>query len=261
MCFAILTAAGFLPPDTSRRDIDDRGTIAVCLPESYPPLVTGNPDLPGFDVEFVREIAARAGWRLQVMPRPSMGRELNPRAWHVTRAQCQMLAGGVTLSETTRSFMDTSAGHIVTGWAMLTPDPDQTEPLAGQKVGFHAGLTGLDRIGLARYLRDIGANPVIVPSSEALLQGLADGAFDVAVTEALSGRGGLDSATDLNLVFLPERLGRFTLGLGFWRGDATLRRHVDEIIAEMAADGTLDAIAARYDIPPEALCHTAEAHC
>jgi len=259
--FAILFAAGFLPPDTSLRETDARGTIAVCVPQSYPPLVTGNPDRPGFEIELVQEIAARAGWRLTWMPKPAMGVDLNPRSWHVTRAQCQMLAGGVTLSDTTRSFMDTTDGHIMTGWAMLSPDPDQTLPQEGQVAGFYAGLTGLDRIALGQYLRQTGVRASIVANADALATGLANGDFDIAVTEALAARSELEVNQDLHLSFLPEELGTFALGIGLWRGDTTLRRHVQSIIDDMAADGTLDAIADRYGLLPEVLCHNLDGGC
>ena len=45
--FGLLGAVYLLPPDTALRQVRAAGTLRVCLPPSYPPLVTGNPDAPG----------------------------------------------------------------------------------------------------------------------------------------------------------------------------------------------------------------------
>lgn len=70
--------------------------------------MTGDPDAPGFDVAFARAIARRLGVKLVVDANAAMGRDFNPRDWNVTRSQCQMLAGGVVVSDATRAFLDTA---------------------------------------------------------------------------------------------------------------------------------------------------------
>jgi len=97
-----------LPPDTSLSQLKQAGILRICVPTLYPPLVTGKPDAPGFDIEFAEAIARRLGVRLVVNTNAAMGRDFNPRNWNVTRAQCQVLAGGVVVSDLTRSFLDTT---------------------------------------------------------------------------------------------------------------------------------------------------------
>lgn len=253
-CFALLFGVSLLPPDTALRQVEEGGRLSVCMPVEYPPLVTQDADMPGFEVELIEEIAARAGWRLTVVGNRSMGRDFNPRSWRITRAQCQMIAGGVALSQTTKSFMDTSPGHLVTGWMMVSTEPLKLG-VPGQRVGFFAGMTGLDRIGLGQFLRSTKAESTIVPSPEALREGLEAGAFDVAITEALLASHTFEIGEWTN-AWLPVELGRFPLGMGFWRGDTTLRKHVEGIMRELVAEGFLDELGARYGLEPEVFCHT-----
>ena len=180
---AVLGAVSFLPPDTSMAEIRQAGVLKICVPTLYPPLVTGKPEAPGFDIEFAQAIAKRLDVRLIVANNPAMGRDFNPRNWNVTRAQCEMLAGGVVASDLTRSFLDTTPPHLQTGWALIA----KTLPasLRDVKVGFYAGLAGLDRIALSRFLRSQQAQVQIFPTAEALTEALRAGKIDAAVGEAL----------------------------------------------------------------------------
>src|SRR6202035_4065710 len=138
--FGLLGAVYLLPPDTSLREVRAAGTLRVCLPPSYPPLVTGDPAAPGIDIEMLQAIARDLGVRLATIVNPAMGRDFNPRAWRITRAQCDVLAGGVVGSATTRSFLDTTPAYAITGWAWLAPHP--AEDLQGRRVGVLVGVSG-----------------------------------------------------------------------------------------------------------------------
>jgi polar amino acid transport system substrate-binding protein/cystine transport system substrate-binding protein/membrane-bound lytic murein transglycosylase F len=104
--FGLLGAVYLLPPDTALRTVREAGTLRVCLPPYYPPLVTGDPTAPGIDVELLQAIARDLGVHLATVVNPVMGKDFNPRAWRITRAQCEVIAGGVVGSATTRSFLD-----------------------------------------------------------------------------------------------------------------------------------------------------------
>lgn len=258
-CFALLIGVGFLPPDTSSAEVDRTGRISVCMPANYPPLVTGNAAAPGFEVELVEEIANRLGWRLTILSNAAMGRDFNPRNWRINRAQCQMLAGGIVLSATTQSFLDTTPPHLQTGWAVISKTDEDITALEGP-VGFYAGLTGLDRLGLGQYLRQLGLSPKIVNSANALKQDIDRGAVTAGVSEGLLAASIADDS-DLTVTLLGEPLERFRLGLGFWKGDKTLQRKVEGVLAQMWADGTMAAMAERYSLDAEFLCPPAGNAC
>jgi hypothetical protein len=96
--FGLLGAVYLLPPDTSLGEVRKAGVLRACLPPSYPPLVTGDRDAPGIDVEMLQALAKNIGVSLIISSNPAIGQDFNPRNWHVTRAQCEVLGGGVVAS-------------------------------------------------------------------------------------------------------------------------------------------------------------------
>ncbi len=247
VAFGILGAVYLLPADTSLSEVQRIGALTACTPTSYPPLVTGNADEPGFDVEVLREVARRLGVRFVINTNPAIGADFNPRSWRLTRAQCQVIAGGVVMSRNVQSFLDTVPTPLGTGWAVVSPQP--VDSLEGLNVGFFAGLTGLDRIGLGRTLRDAGARVRIFSSAAQLESAIAAGEVDAGVTETLAARG-LGGENDWTVQLMPEGIERYQLGFGIWRGDLTLLKAIEGAIAAMQREGFLDALAEKYDIAP-----------
>ena len=249
----VLVLATFLPPDTSLAEMKRGGVVRACVPVSYPPLVTGDPSRPGIEVELLQAVAEEIGVRLSLNRITAMGRDFNPRNWRITRAQCQIIAGGVVASPSTRTYLETTSSYLSTGWALLAPVGFET--LEGATVGFYSGTSGLDRIALSRYLRERGVRPVTVSTVGELVSGLHDGSFDAAVSEALLVRQ-LAGDYGWTAHWLPEELGRYPLALGLWKGDLTLKRAVESVLATMRTSGELAAVLRRYELAPiAALSH------
>src|SRR5690606_30818323 len=81
----VLSLPTCLPPDTPLREVQQRGSLRVCVPVSYPPLVSGgDPDRPGIDIELVRELASRLALTVRFNENSAIGRDFNPRNWRVT---------------------------------------------------------------------------------------------------------------------------------------------------------------------------------
>lgn len=241
VCLLLLVT--FLPPDTSLSEVKANKAIRACIPTSYPPLVTGNPDHPGIDIEILRAVAEHIGVELLLSPIDAIGRDFNPRNWAVNRAKCQLLAGGVVDSQLTRSFLDTGPAYAVTGWAIVAPEP--LHELEGLTIGALTVISGLDRIGLASYLRRHDVNTRVVRDSQGLIDGIASGALDGAVTEVLLA-GKLAAENHWWTAPMPKELARYNLVFGLWKGDITLKRKIVEAFKLLESDGSLAAILQRY---------------
>ncbi len=241
----LLVAVNFLPPDTSLRVVRERGSLRACVPTEFPPLVTADDSRPGIEIELLQELASRLNLRLQLQRNPAIGRDFNPRNWRVTRAQCELIVGGVVASSTTRSFLETSVPHMETGWAVVVPTGGTG--LAGANVGFFAGTSGLDRIALSRYLQSQGASVRVVNSAQALVAGLSSGELALGVSESLTARQ-LAGLIGGSAAWLPEPLPRYPVAIGMWKGDLTLKRAVDAALTGLRRDGTLDRIIDSYQL-------------
>jgi ABC-type amino acid transport substrate-binding protein len=241
--FGLLGAVYLLPPDTALREVRKAGTLRVCLPASYPPLVTGDPTAPGIDVDLLQGVAQQLGVRLVTVVNPVMGRDFNPRAWRITRAQCEVLAGGVIGSVITRSFLETTQSYATTGWAWISRRPGAVPH--GGRIGVLVGVSGLDRIALAAWLRAANAQVIVAPDATELVQGLKDGRFDTGITERLLAEE-LATRFGWTVGWMPAELGRYPIVLGLWKGDLTLKRAIVSAIGRMQRSGELATIMARY---------------
>ncbi len=239
----LLGAVALLPPDTSLAEARDLGVLRVCVPPAYPPLVTGDPARPGLDIELLTALAEKLGLRLSINTNPAIGRDFNPRAWRVTRAQCLVIAGGVIASPQTRSFIETALPHGETRWTAVSREA--LPPLRGLAVAVLPGASGLDRVALSSYLRSEGASVTIARDATALAASLADGRVDAAVTESLLAAT-VAEAGNFTLTPLPDSLGRYTVAFGLWKGDLTLKRALTSAFRELERDGTVAAIEQRY---------------
>ena len=244
---ALLGCVYLLPPDTSLRLIREAGVMRVCVPASYPPLVTGDAAAPGIDIEILSEVADEIGVRLLPVTNSSMGRDFNPRNWRVTRAQCALLAGGVVATDLTRSFLDTTSPYLETGWALISAQP--LSSLDGLTVGFHAGISGLDRISLSRFLRENGAQVSIMNSSEALRAALDSGEVDAGVSEAILAQQ-VAGQLGWQAFLLSETLSSAPVSYGLWKGDLTLKRAIEKALQRIESDGRLDSILDAYGLAP-----------
>lgn len=248
LIFGLMGAVYLLPPDTSLAEVQRTGNLKVCIPPSYAPLVTGDANDPGYDVSLLQELAKRMDLRLSLTQNPQMGRDFNPRNWRVTRAQCEILAGGVVTSVATQSFLETLSTDVATGWAVVLKPGASLE--TGMRVGVFPGLGGLDRLGLSSYLRSNGAQGVLRPNLEALESGLVSDEFGAVVTEALGAGQLIQRHPDWQIAWLGDSFDRFSLGIGLWKGDLTLKRAVVDALSSMKSDGTLEALQQRYGIVP-----------
>lgn len=240
---ALLLAVSLLPPDTSLSEVRRTGTLRACVPSAYPPLVTGDPERPGIDVEILRAVADEIGVSLSLNEISAIGRDFNPRNWRLTRASCQVIAGGVVDAPTTRSFLETGPAYAATGWAAIAPGP--VPDLSGRRVGVLTPVSGLDRIALGSYLRQVDAAPRIYQDRDALETALAAGEVDAGVTEALLALQ-IASPHGWQVDMMPPPLPRHSLVFGLWKGDLTLKRAIESAFAELEAAGTIPAILERY---------------
>lgn len=242
----LLTAVSFLPPDTSLADRQRAGVLKLCVPPSYPPLVTGDPARPGFDIELVSAIADQLGLKLLVNTLSSIGSDFNPRNWSLTRGQCDVVAGGVADTQQTRSFLQTIPTLAETGWVGISRTGQL--PRAGGRVAVLPGTSGLDRLDLSRWLREQSLQAVLARNPQQFAEALSSGRVDAGITERFVAAT-LNLPTDYTLLWLPEdRFPRYRMALGLWKGDQTLKRAIVSAMGSLVTSSVISTISTNYGL-------------
>jgi ABC-type amino acid transport substrate-binding protein len=169
----------------------------------------------------------------------------NPRDWHVSRAQCSVLAGGIVATRNTRSFLDTTPSYLETGWALPRSGTDKSP----RTLSVYPVSSGLDRIALARKLGALNIDAKIVSTPGELVDSIASGKVDGGVTEALTARG-LAKNESWQVNWLSADLGTQQVTFGLWKGDLTLKRAIVDALEQLRQKGQIEALLSTYSIAP-----------
>ncbi|HEX7005067.1 MAG TPA: transporter substrate-binding domain-containing protein [Trueperaceae bacterium] len=245
LVIGLVVLASFLPPDTSLQQVREAGVLRVCVPTSYPPLVTGDARNPGLDVDLVKAVAKELGVDAYMAVNPAMGTSFDPRKWNVTRSQCQLLAGGTVDTATTRSFLEVTPSYLVTGWMLITPEGRGLGELT--RVGVYFSNVNFDRLELSQFLGEEGIAAVPLGSVREATAALEAGEVDGLLMEALTATRVADLYS-WNLEWASERLTSYPLVLGMWKGDVTLKRAVVGAMRDLEVSGRLDDLRERYGV-------------
>ncbi|WP_116598845.1 substrate-binding periplasmic protein [Primorskyibacter marinus] len=243
----LMFGLSYVPADTSLSEIKRRGTLRVCIPPSRPPLVTGDPTYPGFDVGLMLELSESMGITLKTRVVSAMGADFNPRNWRLSRSQCDVIAGGIVDSEETRGFLQTLPTDVQMGWGVIRPNTLVPEPRESVAV---LPAPGLDRLALSQILRAEKADVVLVRDEAALIAALTTGRVRIGLADkGIADRLAQDRTDLTSAWFKAEGVARQSFALGFWKGDVELRRAFAHALSDMDEDGRLDDLRSQYGLP------------
>jgi polar amino acid transport system substrate-binding protein len=224
-------------------EVKARGVISVCANPDALPFATSKGPEPGFQLEIAQAVARGMGVRLEplwIMPRI-----------RANLVDCDMLMDSIAdpaLYEgrllLTRPYQRTgvalavgAAGATVQGFDTLPP---------GKPVGVMVGSLAQAVLGK----RGIAATPYAFERD--MLTDLAGGAlYAAAASPATIGyfiRTNPDKGLRLVHAYQGEPQLAWNVAVGLRKSDAALVGEVDRVLAQLAADGGLAAIYARYGV-------------
>lgn len=223
-----LAAVSFLPADTSLSERQGAGQLRYCFADANSPLIRDpSTGAAGTERALLEGAAADLGLQLRLVEVPNIGRSFNPADWNVTRAQCDVLGGGLADSAANRGFMTL----IPTGQQIaLRRTGGAAEPPRGSRVGVFAGSAGMDRVRLSGFMRSRGWQAVPLRREADLRAWIAQG--EPAIFSSLTP---VPEGTEHHP--LPAEAAEVSdLVLGLWRGDTTLTRALRHALKK-AAEG------------------------
>ncbi|TBU97550.1 cystine ABC transporter substrate-binding protein [Phytopseudomonas dryadis] len=240
-------SAGFGSPafaaDDLLQQIQQKGTLKVGLEGTYPPFNFQDESgkLTGFEVEFAEALGKQLGVKV----------EFQPTKWDGILASLEsrrldVVINQVTISEERKKKYDFSTPYTVSGIQVLTRkgregEFGKPEDLNGKKVGVVLGTNyeqwlkdNVPQADIRTYDDDATRNQdVRVGRLDAIL------GDRLAAFELISKTG--DTLAVAGAPFAPQEA-----GIALRKGNPQLLAALDEAIAKLRADGTLQAISEKW---------------
>ncbi len=240
--------------------IKKRGKLVVCAdPNIYPYSDRAEP--PGFDIEIMREVAKRSGWRFETYwtdtgTRGGLGRSLRQS---ILQGSCDVFLGlaiGGTDDELAEKKMVYTHPYIGLGYVLVVQGQAAGSKTLDElkqknvKVAVSMSTPMDDYLFTQEVPRDLYlGNRRIVDALEA---GKVDAAMVWLTTLAEVARDrAANTEVKFNIAegFVPLSGLRWNGAFGLMERDKELKKHIDEMIDAMIKEGRIKAIVESYGIP------------
>lgn len=242
VAFSSLMASGTKETgDFSLENVLNKKKFVMGLDDSFPPMGYRNEknEIVGFDVDVAREVTKRMGVELILQPI-----DWNAKEQELNTGKIDCIWNGFTITEERLKNLSFSFPYLDNAQVAVVKNesPYQTlSDLAGKKIGLQAGSSAVDAVydtpGFAQSVKSI----VEVKDNLTALMDLEVGGVDAVVLDLMVAVDNINRSQKAFRI-LDEHLAKEEYGVGFRLADIALRDKVNEIMLQMAQDGTMAAI-------------------
>lgn len=222
--------------------IQDKGTLVIGI-TNYEPMdyLDENNEWTGFDAEFAEAVCEKLGVKAEFIEI-----EWDSKIMEVNSKSIDCVWNGMTLTDEVTKSMDCSVPYVINAQVVVTDaakadEYSSVESLAGLSFVAEAGSAGQSALEEAGYTAtEVGSQ------TDALMEvyaGSADACvIDITMANAMTGEGTSYASLGYGLALSEEKY-----GIGFRKGSDAVAK-VNEIIGELYEDGTLPALAEKYQL-------------
>ena len=236
-------ACGKKNTDSDLAYVQEKGTLIVGVTD-YEPMDyrDENDEWTGFDAEFARAVAEKLGVEVQFVEI-----DWDNKFFELESKAIDCIWNGMTITDEVKLNTSVSNPYVKNAQVAVMDKQyadgyDAVELLRTLTIAVEAGSAGEAEV----KAMDIPDYTAVQSQSAALMEVAAGTAnacvIDITMANAMTGEG--TGYPDLTIV---QELSSEEYGIGF-RKDSDLTAKVNEIMAELMADGTLDALAEKYGL-------------
>jgi polar amino acid transport system substrate-binding protein len=215
------------------------GVLTVCSDIPYRPFeYTEEGETVGFDIDLVNGIAEDMGVQTEFIRTAFEGIQSGVA---LDSDQCDLAASGMTINEERESVMDFSEPYLDDNLALLVAPGSDIQSVAdvqGKRVGVQQATTG------ETQAQENGAEVVQYEDSALMIQGLNTGDVEAVIGNISVTGPAITDNPELKLVEEIETGEQ--LGLAVKTGNTALLDQVNESLATMREDGTLEELEAKW---------------
>lgn len=246
LSFAALACSKTVDPAEDLKSVQKAGKLVIGITE-YAPMnyYDADGELTGFDTEFASAVCAALGVEAEFVVIDWETKELE-----LESGEIDCIWNGLTVSDERRENMDFSVSYLKNEQCVIIRTADAEKftdaaSLAGASVVAEAGSAGETAVKA-----DLSGSvyTAVNAQTDALLEvkaGTADAAVvDITLGNAMTGAG--TDYADLTVVSAIDMMDE-EYAIGF-RVGSNLTAAVNDIVAKLFADGTIAALAEKYEL-------------
>ena len=222
-----------------------RGEFVLGLDDSFPPLGyrDDNNEIVGYDIDLGKEVAKRLGVAFKAQPIDWDAKEME-----LETGKIDCIWNGFTITEDRKSALSMSFAYLNNEQVLVVRNDSGIKSLAGMKgkiIGIQSGSSAQEAVddnpSFKKSLKDI------IPFKDNItaLNDLKIGGVDGVVMDSVVANYSIKT-TGEPFTVLSEALANEEYGIGFAKKAPELRDEVEKILKEMAKDGTVAAISAKW---------------
>ncbi|MBQ5754729.1 MAG: amino acid ABC transporter substrate-binding protein [Oscillospiraceae bacterium] len=220
------------------------GKLTMSTNAAFPPyeMTTDTGDFEGIDIEVAAAIAEKLGLELQIDDM-----DFDAALLAAQQGKSDMVMAGVTVTDERLAVMDFSDSYATGIQSVIIPEGSDIatlDDLAGKLIGTQRGTTGYI------YCSDEFGEDAVVAYDNGLtaVQALNNGQVDCVVIDNAPAQAFVEANPGLSILDTEYAVENYAIGIT--KGNTALLDAINEALAELTADGTIQAIVDKY-IPAE----------
>ena len=244
MVLTLFAGCGAKKNDSDLAYVQDKGVLVVGITD-YAPMdyKDENGDWTGFDAEFARLVAKELGVGVKFF----IISDWSKKVFELDSKNIDCIWNGMTINEELLNTCSVSNPYVVNAQVVVMKNDivanyADTASLKGLTFAVENGSAG------QKAAEDIGVeNIVAVQDQAAALMEVAAGTADACVIDITMAYSMTGEGTSYDNLAIGLTLTSEEYGIGFRKG-SDITAKVNEIMAKFMADGTLDALAEKYEL-------------
>jgi len=238
-----VTACAAVSDDTAGKG-EGKRTFTVGFDKDFPPFgfVDENGKYTGFDIELAQEAAKRLGWELKLQPIAWTAKDME-----LSSGNIDCICNGFTINGRENSYTWTEAYMANRQVFVVRADSGikTLDDLNGKVVTVQEESSAEAALKDRPDLVESFGQLIKAPDYNTALMDLEAGAVDAVAMDETVAMYQIEKR-GLKFTILEETLAEELYGVGFLLGNEELRDTIQNVLEEMAKDGTLAEISTRW---------------